>query len=261
MNQDTIRDQVRTDYGRIARESTGCCGPECCGPTDKKPERPAEEFYGADDLAAIPREANLGLGCGNPLLAAEFETGETVLDLGSGPGLDSFLAARSVGGTGAVIGVDMTPEMISRARQAYASMERAGAATVDFRLGEIEHLPVADASVDVIISNCVINLSPEKERVFQEAFRVLKPGGRLAIADIVRTGEMPAEVREDPAQRPACVAGAESPESIFKMLRAAGFEELRLTERDSGRDLLEDGAPQPAEGYLSSALLRAKKPA
>ena len=178
-------------------------------------------------MASIPVEANLGLGCGNPVALASLRDGETVLDLGSGPGLDCFLAANRVGDNGRVIGVDMTPEMLERARE---NARRGGYSNVEFRLGEIENLPVADASVDVIISNCVINLSPDKPRVFREAFRVLKPGGRLMVSDIVLEGELPPVVRESAAAYVGCIAGAMRKEDYLNAIKEAGFAEVEVVE-------------------------------
>jgi ubiquinone/menaquinone biosynthesis C-methylase UbiE len=200
----------------------------------------------------------MGLGCGNPQAIAALQPGETVLDLGSGGGFDCFLAARQVGETGWVIGVDMTPEMIRKAR---ANAKKGGFTNVEFRLGEIEHLPVADRSVDVIISNCVINLSPDKSAVFQEAFRVLKPGGRLAIADIVATAALPEDIRNDLALRAGCVGGAASMDEIETFLREAGFRQIRVQPKDASRELIREWAPgRRVEDYVISATIEAVKP-
>ncbi len=213
MKRDEIRKAVRDRYGRIAeskRDATSsCCAqPSCCSRPACSGEAPAlsgKMGYSAEELAAAPEGANMGLGCGNPQAIAALQEGEVVLDLGSGGGFDCFLAAARVGPTGRVIGVDMTPEMVERAR---ANAAVGGYGNVEFRLGEIEHIPAADASVDVVISNCVINLSADKPAVMAEAYRVLRPGGRLAISDVVAIGEIPAAVRDDPDLYSGCVAGA-----------------------------------------------------
>ena len=200
----------------------------------------------------------MGLGCGNPQAIAALKPGETVLDLGSGGGFDCFLAARQVGETGRVIGVDMTPEMVRKAR---ANGKKGGFSNVEFRLGEIEHLPVADRSADVIISNCVINLSPDKAAVFQDAFRILKPGGRLAVADIVATASLPDDIRNDLALRAGCVGGAASMDEIETFLREAGFREIRIQPKDQSRELIREWAPgRRVEDYVISATIEAVKP-
>jgi arsenite methyltransferase len=200
----------------------------------------------------------MGLGCGNPQAIASLKQGETVLALGSGGGFDCFLAARSVGETGRVIGVDMTPDMVGKARLNAAKL---GAKNVEFRLGEIEHLPVADAGVDVIISNCVINLSPEKINVFREAFRVLKPGGRLAILDVVALQALPAEIRNDLSLISGCVGGTQKVEDIAKMLQDAGFKEINIRPKDESRHFIQEWFPgRNLENYVTSATIEAKKP-
>ena len=215
-----IRTVVRERYGAIAEGKDGCCGSgdgACCAT--------AELGYSAEEKAAIPEGANLGLGCGNPIGLAEPKSGETVLDLGSGAGVDAFLAAREVGPEGKVIGVDMTPAMIDRAR---ANAARSGYANVEFRLGEIEHLPVPDASVDLIVSNCVVNLSPEKERVFREAYRVLRPGGRMLVSDLVLEQPLPEETRGSIEAIVGCIAGASLRADYLAFIRKAGFEEVEV---------------------------------
>ncbi len=238
-----IRDYVRERYGAIAEQDdagSGCgCGDTnkaagCCGGAAAATY--SEKLgYSAADVAGVPAGADLGLGCGNPLALASIRPGETVLDLGSGAGFDCLLAARQLNGTGRVIGVDMAPPMIAKARR---NAGQAGWANVEFRLGEIEHLPVADASVDLIISNCVINLSPEKAQVFREAFRVLKPGGRLAIADVVATKPVPADLRQKLEAIGACVAGAALIADVQAMLREAGFTRVDLQPRESSRQIV-----------------------
>ncbi len=229
---DETRKAVREGYGKIAQGGSGCCGPSreascgCGGPTLAEDVSRAIG-YAAEDLEGAPDEANLGLGCGNPVALASLEEGETVLDLGSGAGFDCFLSARRVGETGHVIGVDMTPDMLDRAREI---ARESGYANVEFRLGEIEHLPVADASVDAIISNCVINLAPDKGQVFQEAFRVLKPGGRVMVSDIVLEKDLPDAVRSSVAALIACVAGAIRMDEYLGLMRDAGFERVEIVE-------------------------------
>ena len=257
---DQIRAAVRQAYGAVATQERqgGCCGggSSCCGPTGSSSKQLG---YTHADLAAVPEGADLGLGCGNPQLIADLRPGERVLDLGSGAGFDAFLAAHQVGPTGYVIGVDMTPEMIDRAK---ANAAKTGLAHVDFRLGEIEHLPAEDASVDVIMSNCVINLAPDKPTVFREAFRVLAPGGRLAVFDVVAIGDIPAAIAADPAAYTGCVAGAAPVSELQWMITDAGFEDIRIAVQLQSRTLIEEWRPgSGAEQFVASALIEAVKPA
>jgi SAM-dependent methyltransferase len=232
---------VREGYAQIARDEAGsCCGParpaggpqaSCgCGPGVTAEAISKRLGYDEKDMRSVPEGANLGLGCGNPLALAGLNKGETVVDLGSGAGFDCFLAAKAVGPTGRVIGVDMTPEMIERARQNAAKGKYRN---VEFRLGEIENLPVADKTADVIISNCVINLVPDKGRAFQEAFRILKPGGRLMVSDIVLLKALPAAVQESVAAYIGCLSGASIKSDYLKAIRAAGFGQVEILEETS----------------------------
>lgn len=254
LEKDRIRQAVREVYGRAAE--TGCCGSTCCsGPA---PELSHAMGYTTQEMAAVPDGANLGLGCGNPQAIAALKTGEVVLDLGSGAGFDSFLAARQVGESGHVIGVDMTPEMLTKAR---ANAANNGYHNVEFRLGEIENLPVADNSVDVILSNCVINLSPDKARVFVEAFRVLKPGGRLAISDVVATAELPERIRRDIALHAGCVAGASLIAELEAMLQAVGFEHIQITPKEESKALISNWTTTASlADFIVSATIEAIKP-
>lgn len=260
---DDIRRTVRENYGKIAASAqTGCScsGTSCCG---SAVTAPAEDIslalgYSPEELTAVPDGANLGLGCGNPQAIASLQPGETVLDLGSGGGFDCFLAARAVGDKGRVIGVDMTPEMIDRARR---NARNSGLTNVDFRLGELEHLPLADGLVDVIMSNCVINLSPEKERVFAEAYRVLRPGGRLAVSDVVATAEIPESLRKDMAAHTSCIAGASSIQELEGILERTGFKHIRITPKDESRSFIREWMPgSRVEDYVVSATIEATKP-
>lgn len=261
---DQVRWTVRKNYAAVARSgSQGCCsgstGNPCCGGSTSGISSPSAKIgYSQEELSAAPPGADLGLGCGNPQAIAALKRGEIVLDLGSGGGFDCFLAAEKVGPEGRVIGVDMTPEMVSRARE---TASRNGYTNVEFRLGEIEHLPVADSSVDVILSNCVINLSPDKGQVFREAFRVLKRGGRLAIMDVVATAPLPGELASDPALYCGCIGGAAPIAEIERLLREAGFVQIRITPREESRAYIREWAPgQGAEHYVVSAAIEAVKP-
>lgn len=260
-DKEEIREFIRKNYTKVALKGSegGCCGGGCnCNsvPMDID-EVSAKIGYKSDDLLNVPSKANMGLGCGNPIAIAALKEGETVLDLGSGGGLDCFLARRQVGDTGYVIGVDMTPDMIKLAR---TNAEKSGYTNVEFRLGEIEHLPVADASVDVIISNCVINLSLDKEQVFKEAFRVLKPGGRLSISDIVATAELPQHIRQDLAMMAGCIAGAEYVENIRTMLHNAGFRGIQLTPKNNSKEIIKTWVPDKSiEDFVASYVIEAVK--
>ncbi len=257
---DDIRQAVRQQYGQIAENNSCGCSPSCCGATPSEADALSQAVgYSVDETGTVPDGANLGLGCGNPQAIAALKAGETVLDLGSGGGFDCFLAARQVGETGRVIGVDMTPAMVSKARN---NAEKGGYRNVEFRLGEIENLPVADGSIDVIISNCVINLSPDKLRVFAEAFRVLKPGGRLAISDVVAFAEMPDELRQDMALLTGCMAGASLIAVLEDMLQSAGFQQIRIVPKDESKSFIREWAPDKAvTDYVVSATIEAVKPA
>lgn len=254
--KESVRAAVREEYGSIARGVAGAsCGTGCCGAT---PSASLGLGYSKEDLEAVPEGANMGLGCGNPQAIAALKSGETVLDLGAGGGFDCFLAAKQVGSRGRVIGVDMTPDMVSKAR---ANAQKLEANNVDFRLGEIEHLPVEDETIDVILSNCVINLSPDKAAVFREAFRVLKPGGRLAISDVVATRALPERYVGDRAALTGCVAGAAHVDTVSSLLSSAGFEQVRVAVREESRAFIGDWLPgSGVESYVASATIEAVKP-
>jgi SAM-dependent methyltransferase len=231
MEKSRIRKYVRDRYAGIARDGGSCCAPKssCCA------ESAAESLsrkigYSEEEMNVVPEGANLGLGCGNPIALASLKEGETVLDLGSGAGFDCFLAARAVGPKGRVIGVDMTPEMIDKSRE---NARKSGFGNVEFRLGEIEHLPAADNSVDAVISNCVINLSTAKDKVFAEAYRVLKPGGRVMISDLVLSRELPEPVAGSLAAYAGCISGAVMKDAYLRMIEAAGFRDVGIAEETS----------------------------
>jgi SAM-dependent methyltransferase len=264
LTTDAIKDMVRSRYGGIAaRADSSCCAPavtSCCE-TAVAPDLNAKARgigYSDEELAAVPEGANLGLGCGNPLAIAAMKAGETVVDLGSGAGFDCLLAARQVGTTGRVIGVDMTQEMLKRARENAAKV---GVSNVEFRLGELEHLPIADDTADVIISNCVINLVPDKAQVFREAFRVLKSGGRLSVSDVLNIAPLPEDLRADPALLCGCVAGAISAERTEELLREAGFVEVTIAVTPESRETVASWAPgRGIEKCVASATVEARKP-
>ena len=287
--QERIRKAVRQNYGRVAGrvaeqwgtkksvELSGCCQGEtveagenvktgkstagCCGgePADIQESLAGKMGYGEEEIQKAPEGSFLGLGCGNPAAIASLLPGETALDLGSGAGIDCFLAAGQVGPQGHVIGVDMTPEMVSKARD---NLDKTDFENVDFRIGEIENLPVADSSVDVIMSNCVINLSPDKPAVFKEAFRVLKPGGRLAIADTITSAPLPDSYKNDLQLIANCVGGALSAGEYEEMLITAGFKDVKITPKDDSRELIKEWDPEKKlEEFILSATIEGIKPA
>jgi len=226
MKEAEIKKKVREGYAKIAKKGSPCCPPASpCGGADLAQNISRNIGYTDEELKSVPQGANLGLGCGNPVALASLAEGETVLDLGSGAGFDCFLAANKVGRMGRVIGVDMTVEMIEKARE---NARKGGYQNVEFRLGEIENIPAADESVDVVISNCVINLSPDKRRVFQEAFRVLRPGGRLMVSDIVLLKELPEFINSSIAAYVGCISGAMMKEDYVEVIREAGFHEVKV---------------------------------
>jgi arsenite methyltransferase len=227
MKDEEIRKVVREGYAEIAKKEGSCCAPvnPCCSQPTQAEDISKKIGYSDEELSSVPEGANLGLGCGNPVALASLKEGETVLDLGSGAGFDSFLAANKVGQSGRVIGVDMTPEMVGKAR---ANAQKGGYENVEFRLGEIENIPAADNSVDIVISNCVINLSPDKKRVFKEAFRVLKPSGRLMVSDIVLLKELPDFIKQSVAAYIGCISGALMKDDYLGAITEAGFQEVRI---------------------------------
>ena len=280
-NKEDIRDAVRHRYEQIAKAETAkpgksqavsCCSPSdnianempaasCCSGPEATPEQiSAVMGYSKEEIAGVIEGANMGLGCGNPVALASLKSGETVVDLGSGGGFDCFLAAKQVGESGQIIGVDMTPEMVSKARK---NAKKMSARNVEFRLGEIEHLPVADNRADLIMSNCVINLSPDKRQVYREAYRILKPGGRLSISDVLATAVLPAKFRKNLALVAACIGGAATFDDTKKMLRDAGFQNIKITAHDNSRDLTRAWEPDKSDNaldYVVSAYIEAVKP-
>jgi SAM-dependent methyltransferase len=267
LDAETQRTVVRERYANIAAEESeaesSCCSSDdsCCSPaetTAPTDETARQLGYSKTELESVNGDANLGLGCGNPQAIASLETGESVLDLGSGAGFDCFLAAQEVGEAGRVIGVDMTPEMVEKAR---TNTRQNDAENVEFRLGEIEHLPVSDDSIDVIISNCVVNLSPDKPQAFDEAFRVLCPGGRLAISDVVLTAAVPDDVRADPDSVASCVAGASTIDRLETILADAGFESVNISPKDDSDEFIRDWDDDyDVSEFLVSAAVTARKP-
>jgi SAM-dependent methyltransferase len=266
INHQAIRAAVRDHYSSVVisdpkdqaalapENEGGCCAPSCCGGSAQSSLRVG---YSRDDLSSAPEGADLGLGCGNPQAIASLKAGETVLDLGAGAGFDTFLAARQVGPSGKVIGVDMTPAMLEKARH---NATKAAFTNVEFRLGEIEHLPVADATVDVIISNCVINLSPDKPAVFAEALRVLKHGGRLAISDVIAMKALPERLAMSVGAHACCISGAADLGVLEAMLSASGFSDIRIIINEQSREFIRDWLPgSAAENYITSATIQATK--
>jgi SAM-dependent methyltransferase len=265
VSQDAMRDQVRQAYAKVAEadnagDATGAAA-SCCGVSDDDAINALISTrlgYSDQDLVSVPKGADLGLGCGNPKAIAALQPGESVVDLGSGAGFDCFLAAAEVGPSGSVIGVDMTPAMVSKAR---ANAAQGGYQHVEFRLGEIEHLPVADNTADVILSNCVINLSPDKPQVFREAFRILRPNGRLAISDVVATAELPPAMRADQALIAGCMGNAALITELEQAMVDAGFVDVRISPKDESREFIRDWAEGTGvEDYVVSATIEARKP-
>jgi arsenite methyltransferase len=227
MDKNEIKKNVREGYASVAKQSTSCCTPStsCCGNPSQTISKAIG--YSEQEMSSVPEGANLGLGCGNPVALASLKEGETVLDLGSGAGFDCFLAAQRVGEKGKVIGVDMTPEMVDKARE---NASEGNYHNVEFRLGEIENLPVADNSADVVISNCVINLSPDKPRVFKEAFRAIKPGGRLMVSDIVLLKELPTFIKDSMVAYVGCISGAMMKNEYLSAIESAGFDDIQVVD-------------------------------
>ena len=262
---DSHRQQVRGAYAEVANASNegNASGIEgsCCGVSDDTAINTLISTrlgYSEADLELVPEGADMGLGCGNPRAIASLQAGEVVVDLGSGGGFDCFLAAQEVGDTGQVIGIDMTPDMLSKAR---SNANKGKFRNVEFRLGEIENLPVANDTADVIISNCVINLSPDKAQVFKETLRILKPGGRLAISDVVATMELPEEMRNDPMLIAGCMGNASLVDDLIEMIKAAGFDDVRIEPKDESKQFIRDWAPDHnVTDFVVSASIEAIKP-
>jgi arsenite methyltransferase len=259
--RDRIHQLVKEKYAGIAKGSTCGCAPSCCSGSTSLVniiDMGKALDYAEEDLVLAPGEANLGLGCGNPIGIAGLRPSETVLDLGSGAGFDAFLAAKKVGDTGKVIGVDMTPEMVEKAR---SNAEGLKISNVEFRLGKIEELPVEDKSVDVVISNCVINLSPDKSSVFKEMYRILKPNGRICISDIIASKEIPPEIKNNPDTYTGCVSGAISRNEVKRMLADAGFEEITIGSKENSEEIIRGwNISKGAENIVFSAYVQAVKP-
>ena len=256
--QNTL-EAVRKNYAAVA-EKKNSTSPHsgCCNSVNSRADELSQRMgYSKEELASIPKNSNMGLGCGNPNVIADLKTGEIVLDLGSGGGIDCFLAAKAVGHNGYVIGVDMTPEMISKARR---NAEKFTERNIEFRLGEIEHLPVADNSIDVIISNCVINLSTDKTQTFKEAYRVLKPGGRLAISDIVSLVELPNTIKQDLKKYTACISGALSVQKLRHILERCGFAHITISPKGESKEFIKEWTDEmDVTKFVVSATIEATK--
>jgi len=259
LEMDKIHRKVQEDYKKVATQEVqgcNCCSSSCCSSSELN-DVSAKLGYSEEEQNEVPIGANMGLGCGNPQAIANIKLGETVLDLGSGGGFDCFLASRKVGETGKVIGIDMTAEMISKARN---NAKENDFQNVEFRLGEIENLPVANETVDVIISNCVINLSPNKEQVFKEAYRVLKNGGRLAVSDIVLTAELPDEVKKDLSMYSACVSGASYIKDLEQYMTVAGFKNIKISPKEESKEFIKEWTPDfNVQDFIVSANIEAIK--
>jgi len=257
-NNKDIKTQVKKGYAKIATQNTSCCcSGSCCGGTSQTKGISKVVGYSDDEMNAVPEGSNLGLGCGNPVAIASLKDGAVVLDLGSGAGFDAFLASPRVGKTGRVIGVDMTPEMIEKAR---ANAKKGNYTNVEFRLGEIEKLPVEDNSVDVIISNCVINLSPDKQSVFKEAFRVLRPGGRLMVSDLVLLKDLPDSIKKSVEAYVGCLAGAIKKDKYLGFIKEAGFEDIKIVSESSYPvDAMFDGFESAKDAVVSIKISAVKR--
>lgn len=265
VNNEKIRGHIRTRYASVAKKETNtCCSSSgCCGSAETNLSEVTKKLgYSEQDFFDAPYESNMALGCGNPVAIASLKEGETVLDLGSGGGFDCFIARKRVGETGRIIGVDMTPDMITLAR---SNAENSGYKNIEFRLGEIEHLPVENDLVDVIISNCVVNLSTDKEQVFKETYRVLRSGGRLSISDVVAIAELPDSFKQDLDMVASCIGGAEHVDKIKEMLKRVGYHDIKITLnkitlKDNNKDAINSLAPGTSvDDYVASAIIEARK--
>lgn len=263
INKEEIKKHIRLNYGKIASQGVQGCGACCSSNEYQKTDlfdivKTSNQLgYTSNDLVGMPENANMGLGCGNPVAIASIKKGETVLDLGSGGGFDCFLARKQTGESGFIIGVDMTPEMIELSTR---NAEQLGYTNIEFRLGDIEDLPIEDASIDVIISNCVINLSQDKGKVFKEAYRVLRKGGRLSITDVLATAELPDNIKNDLSMISGCISGAEYTQTVFNMLKQSGFDNIRMIPKDNSKEILRSWKPgKHIEDYVASFIIEAKK--